>query len=256
MSADQKQSYKRLARNAAIAGGVALAAWIISMVTLINSQRREEWMGIACGLSFLGTVICSVTSLVAAVSGRFKKDAAPTPSLMIPVKIQCGCGQRYVFQFECIDGRLPSEVVCPVCGTDGTSVARELVTQSITAQPAATSPGAGAPASRLFGGNTSSPHREPKSISGWISASAGIGGTTLFYLSLVLRTLTWGFAAAADPSNLSPAMLAGRLLGIIALLIGIIAFLLKSQKRPAIVGIVSGALAAFAPILLSLLSGR
>ena len=46
---------------------------------------------------------------------------------MIPVKIQCGCGQRYAFDTEPVCGRLPGRVACPICGTDGTRVANEVI---------------------------------------------------------------------------------------------------------------------------------
>jgi hypothetical protein len=46
---------------------------------------------------------------------------------MIPVKIQCGCGQRYAFDIEPFCGRMPSSVTCPVCGADGTGAADEVI---------------------------------------------------------------------------------------------------------------------------------
>jgi len=54
---------------------------------------------------------------------------------MIPVKIQCGCGQRYAFDVEPVDGRLPSAVACPVCGADGTAAGNAAIAQSVPAQP-------------------------------------------------------------------------------------------------------------------------
>lgn len=53
---------------------------------------------------------------------------------MIPVKIQCGCGQRYSFEVEPVDGRLPSPVACPVCGADGTAAANAVIAQSVPGQ--------------------------------------------------------------------------------------------------------------------------
>jgi hypothetical protein len=47
--------------------------------------------------------------------------------VMIPVKIQCGCGQRYAFDIEPICGRMTSSVACPVCGADGTPAANEVI---------------------------------------------------------------------------------------------------------------------------------
>ena len=46
---------------------------------------------------------------------------------MIPVKIQCGCGQRYAFDIEPVCGRMLGRVVCPVCGVDGTRTANEVI---------------------------------------------------------------------------------------------------------------------------------
>jgi hypothetical protein len=54
---------------------------------------------------------------------------------MIPVKIQCECGQRYAFDVEPVDGRLPSAVACPVCGADGTAAGNAAIAQSVPAQP-------------------------------------------------------------------------------------------------------------------------
>jgi hypothetical protein len=54
---------------------------------------------------------------------------------MIPIKIQCGCGQRYAFETEPVDGRLPTTVACPVCGTDGTEAANAAISQSVGFQP-------------------------------------------------------------------------------------------------------------------------
>lgn len=46
---------------------------------------------------------------------------------MMPVKIQCGCGQRYAFDVEPFCGRMPFPVACPVCGADGTRAADEVI---------------------------------------------------------------------------------------------------------------------------------
>ncbi len=56
---------------------------------------------------------------------------------MIPVKIQCGCGQRYAFEVEAVGGRMPAAVACPVCGADGTVVANAVIARTLAAQPAA-----------------------------------------------------------------------------------------------------------------------
>lgn len=60
---------------------------------------------------------------------------------MIPIKIQCGCGQHYAFNAEPVNGRMSSTVACPGCGADGTATANEFVTRVLAAQPAVASLG-------------------------------------------------------------------------------------------------------------------
>jgi hypothetical protein len=54
---------------------------------------------------------------------------------MIPVKIQCACGQRYAFDVEPVNGQMPSAVACPACGADGTAAANECIAQALAAAP-------------------------------------------------------------------------------------------------------------------------
>ena len=58
---------------------------------------------------------------------------------MIPVKVQCGCGQKYAFDVEPVGGRMPSPVACPVCAEDGTGAANEIIAQSLAAPTPAAS---------------------------------------------------------------------------------------------------------------------
>ena len=53
---------------------------------------------------------------------------------MLPVKIQCGCGQKYAFDIEPVCGRMPGRVVCPVCGLDGTRVANEIIAYQLASE--------------------------------------------------------------------------------------------------------------------------
>jgi hypothetical protein len=50
---------------------------------------------------------------------------------MIPVKIECECGQNYAFDVEPINGRMPSAITCPGCGADGTAAANEFIAQQM-----------------------------------------------------------------------------------------------------------------------------
>lgn len=54
---------------------------------------------------------------------------------MIPVKVQCGCGQKYSFEVEPLNGRMPSTIACPVCGADGTAAANQIIAQTLGSQP-------------------------------------------------------------------------------------------------------------------------
>jgi hypothetical protein len=48
---------------------------------------------------------------------------------MVPVKIECECGQRYAFDVEPVDGRMPGSIACPACGADGTPAANQSITR-------------------------------------------------------------------------------------------------------------------------------
>jgi hypothetical protein len=56
--------------------------------------------------------------------------------IMIPVKILCGCGQKYAFDIEPAEGRMPAPVQCPVCGDDGTAAADSIIAQALAVQGA------------------------------------------------------------------------------------------------------------------------
>jgi hypothetical protein len=45
------------------------------------------------------------------------------------LKVACDCGQKYKFDVEPVEGRMPFTVNCPVCGVDGTSSANQLLEQ-------------------------------------------------------------------------------------------------------------------------------
>jgi hypothetical protein len=59
---------------------------------------------------------------------------------MMPIKINCGCGQRYAFDVEPVNGRMITTVACPSCGVDGTAAANEMIAQELAAQPVAPAP--------------------------------------------------------------------------------------------------------------------
>jgi hypothetical protein len=54
---------------------------------------------------------------------------------MMSLKVQCSCGQKFVFDVEPVNGRMPSAVKCPACGKDATSAANKQI--AMRAPPAA-----------------------------------------------------------------------------------------------------------------------
>jgi hypothetical protein len=53
---------------------------------------------------------------------------------MIPVKIYCACGQKYSFEAQHADGKMPVPVACPVCGRDGTPDANRFLVKILKAK--------------------------------------------------------------------------------------------------------------------------
>ena len=51
------------------------------------------------------------------------------------LKVECGCGQKYRFDVEPVNGQMPVAVSCPHCGVDGTSTANSIIAQTISSQP-------------------------------------------------------------------------------------------------------------------------
>jgi hypothetical protein len=60
---------------------------------------------------------------------------------MVPVKIECECGQNYAFDVEPVNGRMPGGVACPACGADGTAAANEFISQQLAHDAATAAPG-------------------------------------------------------------------------------------------------------------------
>jgi hypothetical protein len=53
------------------------------------------------------------------------------------LKVACDCGQKYKFDVEPVEGRMPFTVNCPACGVDGTAAANQLLVQHLaSAAPA------------------------------------------------------------------------------------------------------------------------
>jgi hypothetical protein len=70
---------------------------------------------------------------------------------MIPIKIQCGCGQRYAFEVEPSAGQVPA-VACPACGMDGTDAANSALAQYFAASSGMAAPSVAAGSAAPSGG--------------------------------------------------------------------------------------------------------
>src|SRR5580658_6517398 len=63
------------------------------------------------------------------------------------LKVVCGCGQKYKFDVEPVNGQMPFAVNCPSCGVDGTPVANQLLAEHFISNPPAPAPPPPPPAS-------------------------------------------------------------------------------------------------------------
>jgi len=51
------------------------------------------------------------------------------------IKVQCDCGQKFKFDVEPVNGRMPWEVQCPVCGASGTAKANDVLQKQLGSSP-------------------------------------------------------------------------------------------------------------------------
>lgn len=70
------------------------------------------------------------------------------------LKVVCQCGQKFKFDVEPVNGRMPFTVNCPVCNADGTATANAMLAEILANQPPplATPPPAPPPAPASSGG--------------------------------------------------------------------------------------------------------
>jgi hypothetical protein len=59
---------------------------------------------------------------------------------MLEIKIQCDCGQKFKFDVEPVNGRMPFAVNCPACGLDGTPKANAIIKETLSSQPVSAAP--------------------------------------------------------------------------------------------------------------------
>ena len=59
---------------------------------------------------------------------------------MMSIKLQCSCGQKFVFDVELVNGHMPTAVKCPACGRDATQAANEEIAKRAPAPPPKVAP--------------------------------------------------------------------------------------------------------------------
>ncbi len=59
---------------------------------------------------------------------------------MVPVKIECDCGQHYAFEVEPVNGCMSSAIACPGCGADGTATANAIISRHLSSTATADAP--------------------------------------------------------------------------------------------------------------------
>ncbi len=170
---------------------------------------------------------------------------------MIPVKIECGCGQRYAFDVDPINGRMPSAVVCPVCGMDGTAAANASITHYLSTQPAIAAAPAlhvAAPVAAAAPPVSPPPYRPPAIPSsapktgkdGWATEETSLNkiGTYVIIIPAILAPL---FTSGTIPVEVPP-MILWSVIGVAGIVGGILNILGRGPVwAGALVGLIMGA---------------
>jgi tetratricopeptide (TPR) repeat protein len=98
----------------------------------LATQRREllsAQQTAAAELASLARRLEAVQTPLLERLGGLRPSALPAAQFHreIPVKIYCGCGQKYSFEVQPVAGRVPFPIACPACGQDGTHQANQVI---------------------------------------------------------------------------------------------------------------------------------
>ena len=103
-----------------------------ALMNELATQRREL---LAAQQSAAAELAGLARRLEAVQTPLLERLGGPRPTAMagtrfpreIPVKIFCACGQKYSFEVQPGEGRMPFPVACPACGQDGTHQANQVI---------------------------------------------------------------------------------------------------------------------------------
>lgn len=134
------------------------------------------------------------------------------PPALIPIKIRCGCGQKYAFDVDPSGGRMAYSVQCPICGLDGTTIANQMIAQYLSvsaprlrfSEPDLPPRAPALPRPKpVWSAQTGSSLRS-KAGKGWLMVAIGV----LVVLVVVLAGIVFGRLHARPSSPANPADLA------------------------------------------------
>ncbi len=103
-----------------------------ALVQELAAQRREllsAQQSAAAELAGLARRLEAIqTPLLERLGGMRSNGVAPAKfHREIPVNIYCACGQKFSFDVQPVDGRMPFPAACPACGQDGTHQANQVI---------------------------------------------------------------------------------------------------------------------------------
>jgi tetratricopeptide (TPR) repeat protein len=103
-----------------------------ALVQELSAQRRE----LLTAQQEAATELSQLARRLEAVqTPLLERLVAPRPAALppakfsreIPVSIFCPCGQKFAFEVQPVEGRMPFSVACPACGQDGTNQANQVI---------------------------------------------------------------------------------------------------------------------------------
>jgi tetratricopeptide (TPR) repeat protein len=102
-----------------------------ALVQELSVQRRELLAAQQSAAAELAELARRLEVIQTPLLERLRPAAGSLPRLNreIPVKIFCVCGQKYAFEIEPVNGRMPFAVECPACGQDGSTQANQFITR-------------------------------------------------------------------------------------------------------------------------------
>ena len=107
-----------------------------ALMNELATQRREL---LAAQQSAAAELAGLARRLEAVQTPLLERLGGPRPSVIagskfpreIPVKIFCACGQKYSFEVQPVEGRMPFSVACPACSQDGTNQANQVIARML-----------------------------------------------------------------------------------------------------------------------------